>query len=186
MNRCGWAGNDPLMVDYHDKEWGAPVHVDQTLFEFIILEGAQAGLSWKTILNRREGYRAVFAGFDPVQVASFSEDHIQELLTDPRIIRNKRKVQSAVQNAKAFLNVQEEHGSFDSFIWEFVDQKPIINQFKSLDEVPATTELSTRISKALKKKGFSFVGPTIVYAYMQSIGMVNDHLQSCFRYEELI
>jgi DNA-3-methyladenine glycosylase I len=183
--RCGWAGDDPLMVEYHDKEWGKPEHDDQILFEFLILEGAQAGLSWSTILNRREGYRKAFDNFDFQKVAKYSDKDVENLVQDASIIRNKLKIKSAIKNAKAFIKVQEEYGSFDKYIWDFVDQKPLNNSLKSMSEIPASTDISKDISKALKKRGFSFVGPTIIYAFMQAIGMVNDHMTDCFRYKEI-
>ncbi len=185
MKRCPWVGKNELMINSHDTEWGVPVHDDVTHFEFLILEGAQAGLTWSTILNRREGYREAFANFDAVVVAKYDAVKMEELRENPGIIRNKLKIKSAVQNAKSFLSIQEEYGSFDAYIWEFVDNKPIKNAFKTLDELPAQTELSQKISKSLKKLGFSFVGPTIIYAYMQAVGLVNDHLVSCFRYNEV-
>jgi DNA-3-methyladenine glycosylase I len=184
--RCPWCGDDPIYVEYHDKEWGVPVHQERRHFEFILLEGAQAGLSWITILKRREGYRRCFEDFDPERVARFSEEDIQRLKVDTGIIRNDRKIRAAVKNARAFLAIQEEFGSFDSYIWRFVEGRPIVNEFKEMAEVPAETELSRRISKDLKSRGFSFVGPTIIYAHMQATGLVNDHLVSCFRYRELL
>ncbi|MFH2035991.1 MAG: DNA-3-methyladenine glycosylase I [Candidatus Zixiibacteriota bacterium] len=183
--RCGWAGSDPLYVAYHDEEWGVPVFDDQKLFEFLILEGAQAGLSWSTILNKREGYRKAFADFDPVKVARFTPAKIEKLLLNPSIVRNRLKVESAVSNAKAFLKVQKEFGSFSKYIWSFVDGQPIQNSFKTMKEIPPKTELAEKISKDLKKRGFRFVGPTIIYAHMQATGMVNDHITTCFRYKEL-
>ena len=185
VGRCGWAGSDPIYVKYHDDEWGVPVHDDRTLFEFLILEGAQAGLSWITILKRREGYRRAFDGFDPQKVALYGEADVVRLLGDPGIIRNRAKVRSAILNARAFLKVQEEFGSFDAYIWSFVDGEPIVNRLKSMAEIPASTDLSDAISKDLKKRGFSFVGTTIIYAHMQATGMVNDHVTDCFRYREL-
>lgn len=184
-NRCPWAGDDPLYVAYHDEEWGVPVHDDRTLFEFLILEGAQAGLSWSTILNKREGYRRAFDNFDPQKVAAYDEAKIAALLQNPGIVRNRLKVRSAVQNAQAFLDVQEEFGSFDAYIWRFVDGQPIQNRWQELTQVPAETDESRAMSKALKKRGFNFVGPTIMYAYMQAVGLVNDHLVSCFRHDEV-
>jgi len=183
--RCPWAGTDPLYVKYHDEEWGVPVHSDRIHFEFLILEGAQAGLSWATILKRREGYRGAFSGFDPGLVADYDNEKIEELLKNSGIIKNKRKILSTINNARAFLEVQKEFGSFDSYIWSFVGGNPIVNQWKSLEEVPAYTELSIALSKDLKKRGFSFVGPTITYAHMQAVGLVNDHLVSCFRHKEV-
>ncbi len=186
IHRCAWAGDDPLYVAYHDEEWGVPVHDDRLLFEFIVLEGAQAGLSWLTILRKREGYRKAFAGFDAEKVARFTKAKREKLLLNPRIVRNRLKVESAVTNARAFLDVQEEFGSFDEYIWRFVDGKPIVNRFKSMKDVPAKTELSDTISKDLKQRGFKFVGSTIVYAHMQATGMVNDHAMACFRYKQLL
>ncbi|HWA84024.1 MAG TPA: DNA-3-methyladenine glycosylase I [Fimbriimonadaceae bacterium] len=183
--RCSWPGDDPLYVTYHDEEWGVPIHDDLKLFEFLLLEGAQAGLSWITILRRREGYRNAFGGFDPVKVAAYGEKDVERLLADPGIIRNRAKVRSAIQNAQAFLQVQEEFGSFDKYIWGFVDGRPIVNRFDGDGQIPARTDLSDLISKDLKKRGFSFVGSTIVYAHMQATGMVNDHLVSCFRHAPL-
>ena len=183
--RCGWAGADPLYVAYHDEEWGVPVHDDQTLFEFLILEGAQAGLSWSTILNKRENYRRAFDNFDPKQVAAYDEAKVAELLSDPGIVRNKLKVRSAVANARAFLAVQEEFGRFDAYIWQFVGGQPKQNGWRTLAEIPAQTAESEAMSKDLKKRGFNFVGPTICYAFMQAVGMVNDHTVDCFRHQEL-
>ena len=185
VNRCWWAGTDPKYVAYHDDEWGTPVHDENVLFEFLILEGAQAGLSWSTILNKRENYQAAFAYFDPQKVAKYDQAKITELLNNPGIIRNKLKVNAAVTNAKVFLEVQKEFGSFDNYIWGFVDHKPIINTWEDPRDIPASTPLSEKISKDLKKRGFKFVGPTIVYAFMQAIGMINDHTTDCFRYKEL-
>jgi DNA-3-methyladenine glycosylase I len=185
VTRCSWCGDDPLYVAYHDEEWGVPVFDDRTLFEFLILEGAQAGLSWSTILKKREGYRAAFDRFDPQVVARYDERKTAELLADAGIVRNRLKVGSAVSNAQAFLAVQEEHGSFSDFIWGFVDGTPIQNQWPTLADIPAKTPLAETISKDLKKRGFRFVGPTIVYAHMQATGMVNDHLVDCFRYREI-
>jgi len=183
--RCMWCGDDPLYVDYHDKEWGVPVRDDETLFEFLILEGAQAGLSWITILRKREGYRKAFANFDPAKVARFTPARTKRLLENPNIVRNRLKVAAAVTNAQAFLAVQEEFGSFSKYIWGFVDGKPIINRMKKMKDIPAKTALSDAISKDLKQRGFKFVGSTIVYAHMQATGMVNDHTTDCFRYERL-
>ncbi|NBC02983.1 MAG: DNA-3-methyladenine glycosylase I [Bacteroidetes bacterium] len=186
LTRCQWAeGQFDEYIQYHDEEWGVPVHDDQTHFEFLILEGAQAGLSWSTILKRREGYRQSFANFDPEKVATFDEEKIQELLQFEGIIRNKLKVRSAVMNAQKFLEIQEEFGSFNKYIWRFVDGEPIVNHWKSLKEVPATTKESDALSKDLKKRGFKFVGSTIMYAHMQACGLVNDHTVDCFRFEEL-
>ncbi len=183
--RCSWCGDNPLYMEYHDLEWGVPVHDERKLFEFILLEGAQAGLSWLTILKRREGYRRAFADFDPEVVATYSEKKLEQLLEDPGIIRNRLKVASAVSNAKAFLKVQEDFGSFDKYIWSFVDGQAIQNAFRSMEELPAKTALSEAISKDLKRRGFRFVGPTIVYAHMQATGMVNDHLVDCFRHRQV-
>ena len=186
VTRCSWCGDDPLYVAYHDEEWGVPVYDDRTLFEFLILEGAQAGLSWSTILKKREGYRAAFEGFDPEVVARYDERKTAELLADAGIVRNRLKVASAVSNARAFLEVQVEHGSFSDYIWGFVDGAPIQNHWPTLAEIPAKTPLAETISKDLKKRGFRFVGPTIVYAHMQATGMVNDHVVDCFRYPEIV
>ncbi len=183
--RCEWAGTDPLYQDYHDHEWGVPVHDDRELFEFLILEGAQAGLSWITILKKRAHYQTVFDDFDPVLVALYDETKLAGLLADPGIVRNRLKVHGAVKNAKAFLAIQEEFGSFDAYLWAFVDDVPMQNRWRSLKDVPAETELSRFLSKDLKRRGFTFVGPTICYAYMQSVGMVNDHVTSCPRHAEL-
>lgn len=183
--RCPWAGTDPLYVAYHDTEWGVPVHDDRTLFEFLILEGAQAGLSWSTILKKRDNYRRAFDNFDPAAVAAYDEDKIAALLADPGIVRNRLKVRAAVRNAAAFLKVQEEFGSFDAYVWRFVGGRPIVNQWQSLRELPAETAESRALSKDLQKRGFTFVGPTITYALMQAVGLVNDHLVSCFRYQDL-
>ncbi|MGO9083739.1 MAG: DNA-3-methyladenine glycosylase I [Candidatus Sulfotelmatobacter sp.] len=180
--RCGWASNE-LSIRYHDEEWGVPVHDDRTLFEFLILEGAQAGLSWNTILNKRENYRKAFGGFDPARVASYDRRKMQQLLRDSGIVRNQLKIYATVGNAKAFLRVQEEFGSFDRYIWQFVGGKPRINQRKSLRQVPARTKESDAMSKDLKRRGFNFVGSTICYAFMQAVGMVNDHVVTCFRYD---
>jgi DNA-3-methyladenine glycosylase I len=185
VTRCSWCGDDPLYVAYHDEEWGVPVYDDRTLFEFLVLEGAQAGLSWSTILKKREGYRAAFDGFDPAIVAGYDERKTAELLADAGIVRNRLKVASAVSNAQAFLAVEEEYGSFSNYIWAFVDGAPIRNQWRTLAEIPAKTPLAETLSKDLKKRGFRFVGPTIVYAHMQATGMVNDHIVSCYRYPEI-
>ena len=182
--RCPWAF-DEIYIRYHDTEWGVPLHDDQKLFEFIILEGAQAGLSWHTVLKKRENYRKAFANFDAEKVARFNEAKIQKLLNDPGIIRNKLKVRSAVQNAKAFLKVQEEFGSFDAYIWRFVDGRPIQNTRKTMKDIPAVTRESDAMSKDLIGRGFKFVGSTICYAHMQATGMVNDHLVSCFRHAQV-
>lgn len=185
--RCHWAaGSFQAYVDYHDYEWGVPVHDDIKHFEFLILEGAQAGLSWSTILNKREGYRKAFDNFDFNKVAKFDDERVKELLLDPGIVRNKLKVASAVQNAKSFLKVRDEFGSFDQYVWSFVDHKVIHGHWETKDAVPATTKESDNLSKDLKKREFKFVGSTIMYAYMQATGMVNDHTKDCFRYEETI
>ena len=182
MNRCPWASTD-LSIRYHDEEWGVPQHNDQILFEFLVLEGAQAGLSWETILKKRDHYRKVFNSFDPQKVASYDQEKIDHLLADPGIIRNRLKINAAIKNAKAFLEIQKNYGSFDNFIWQYVDGRPLENNFVSLSDLPAETPLSRQISKDLKAHGMSFVGPTIIYAFMQAIGMVNDHLTDCFRFE---
>ena len=184
--RCGWSGlNDPLYREYHDREWGVPAHEDRVIFEFLLLEGAQAGLSWGTILSKRENFRQAFNNFDPVEVARFDARTVQRLLQNPGIIRNRQKVNSAVQNAKAFLRVQKEFGSFDSYVWSFVGGRTKVNKWGSLGEIPVATPESAAMSKDLFRRGFRFVGPTICYAHMQATGMVNDHLVSCFRYREL-
>ena len=186
MERCPWPGIDEMYIKYHDEEWGVPVHDDRKHFEFLILEGAQAGLSWATILKRRDNYRKAYDNFDPVKVAKYDEAKVEELLGNAGIIRNRKKIESSINNAKQFLEVQKEFGSFDNYIWTFVNHKPVINSWKELSEIPANTALSDRISKDLKKRGFSFVGSTIIYAHIQAIGLVNDHLVSCFRYQQLI
>ena len=186
IRRCGWCGEDALYVAYHDKEWGVPVHDDRRLFEFLILEGAQAGLSWITILRKRENYRQAFAGFDAGKVARFGARDVARLLADPGIVRNRLKVGAAISNAQRFLDVQEAFGSFDAYIWRFVDGRPIINRWKSLKQVPASTQASDALSRDLKQRGFKFVGSTICYAHMQATGMVNDHLVGCFRHGEII
>jgi DNA-3-methyladenine glycosylase I len=183
--RCEWAGSDPLMISYHDTEWGVPVHDDNKLFEFLILEGAQAGLSWSTVLKKRENYRKAFDHFDPQKITRYNSEKVQVLLTDPGIIRNRLKIAAAVLNAKAFLMVQQEFGSFDKYMWQFVHNKPIKHAYRSLSEIPAKTIEAERMSKDLLKRGFTFVGPTICYAHMQAVGMVNDHLLQCFRYNEV-
>lgn len=182
INRCfGSKKGQEIYAKYHDEEWGVPVHDDRILFEFLILEGAQAGLSWYTILKRREGYRKAFKNFDPLKVSKMTDEELEKLRDNKNIIRNKLKIYSARKNAIAFLKIQEEYGSFDKFIWEFVDNKPIINNFSLLEEVPTKTEISEKISKELKKRKMSFVGPTIIYAYMQAVGMVDDHIKSCWK-----
>lgn len=184
--RCPWPGVDPLYRKYHDEEWGVPLHDDLKLFEFLVLEGMQAGLSWSTVLRKRENFRRLFAGFDPERVALFDSQRIELLLQDPSIIRNRRKVEGAVTNARAFLKVSEEFGSFDEYIWRFVDGRPLINRWESLSQLPTTSPESILLSKDLVARGFKFVGPTICYAHMQATGMVNDHLVSCYRYRELL
>ncbi|WP_342753460.1 DNA-3-methyladenine glycosylase I [Paralabilibaculum antarcticum] len=183
--RCKWAGEDPLYCDYHDNEWGFPLHDDLMLFEFLILEGAQAGLSWITILRKRENYRKAFDNLDPNVIVNYTQEKVDELLLNEGIIRNKLKINSAIKNAKAFLEVQKEFGSFDRYIWSFTKGKTIQNSWKDLSEVPASTPESELMSKDLKKRGFKFVGPTICYAFMQATGMVNDHTIDCFRYKKL-
>jgi DNA-3-methyladenine glycosylase I len=185
LTRCNWVNTDPLYIAYHDEEWGVPTHDDQHLFEFILLEGAQAGLSWYTILKKRENYRAAFDGFDPAKVARYDDAKIAELLANPGIVRNKLKVNAAVQNARSFLAVQEELGSFDKYIWGFVGGAPIKNAWQTLSEIPVETAEARAMSKDLLKRGFKFVGPTICYSFMQACGLVNDHIVSCFRYHEV-
>ena len=185
LNRCDWCLKDDLYLEYHDKEWGVPVHDDNKLFEFLILEGAQAGLSWLTVLRKRKTYLEVYDGFDPLIVAQYGEDKVIELLSNSGIIRNRLKIEASIKNARAFLTVQEKFGSFDRYIWDFVNGKSIQNKFSSVKELPAETQISKVISKDLKSRGFSFIGSTIVYAHMQATGMVNDHLVSCFRHQEL-
>ncbi|QHI37151.1 DNA-3-methyladenine glycosylase 1 [Kordia antarctica] len=183
--RCTWCGNDPLYIAYHDEEWGKPIYNDDTLFEFLILETFQAGLSWITILRKRENFRKAFDNFDYKKIAQYGEDKYNSLLEDAGIIRNKLKIKATISNAQMFMKVQEEFGSFSNYIWEFTNGKPIQNAFKKNEDVPATTELSDALSKDLKKKGFKFIGSTVVYAHMQATGMVNDHTTDCFRYEEV-
>ncbi|MFH2050388.1 MAG: DNA-3-methyladenine glycosylase I [bacterium] len=183
--RCKWCESDPIYIKYHDEEWGVPVHDDQKLFEFLVLEGAQAGLSWLTILKRREGYRKAFANFDVNKVARFTSKKIEKILSDSGVIRNRLKVESAVNNARAFLKIQEEFGSFDRYNWRFVNGERIVNKWKKLDQIPAKSKEAESFSKDLKQRGFNFVGPTIIYAHMQATGMVNDHLINCFRYKEV-
>lgn len=178
-NRCAWAYNSEQERTYHDTEWGKPVHDDRLLFEFLILEGMQAGLSWSIVLNKRENMRAAFDGFDPEKISAYGPDKIAALLSDPALIRNRLKVNAAVKNARAFLNVRAEHGSFDAYIWSFVDHAPVVNAWTDMREIPAQTPVSARMSRALKARGFCFVGPTICYAFMQAVGMVNDHLVGC-------
>src|SRR5210317_164422 len=183
--RCEWCGTDPVYTKYHDDEWGVPVHDDKKLFEMLTLEGAQAGLSWITVLKKRKNYRKAFSNFDAVKISKYSPKKIEVLLQNPGIIRNKLKVNAAVINAKAFLNIQKEFGSFDKYIWQFVEHKPVVNKFKRLNELPPKTEISDLMSKDLKKRGFKFVGSTICYAFMQAVGMANDHTTDCYRYREL-
>jgi len=185
MKRCSWAGTDPIYIDYHDKEWGKPIHDDRLLFEFLLLEGAQAGLSWITILKKREHYRKAFDGFDPLLIAEYNAGKIARLLENPGIIRNRLKISAAVTNARAFLQVQQQFGSFDRYMWSFVEGKPIQNAWKTITEIPARTPLSDKMSRDLMQRGFKFVGSTICYSHMQAVGMVNDHITSCFRYNEV-
>lgn len=184
-HRCGWANSGELEIAYHDIEWGVPLHDDRKLFEFLVLEGAQAGLSWSTILKKRAGYVQVFDEFDARKIAHYDEDKYQALLLNPAIIRNRQKIQAAIQNARVFLQLQERYGSFDTFIWQFVNNKPVQNAWKTLQEIPAKTEVSDAMSKELKRLGFAFVGSTICYAFMQAVGMVNDHTVDCFRWSEV-
>ena len=185
VSRCGWATDDPLYIDYHDREWGTPLHDDRGLFELLILEGAQAGLSWITILRKRESYRAAFDRFEPDRIAAYGEQKRAELLTNPGIIRNRLKVEAAVLNAKAFIELQRQFGSFDSYIWQFVNHTPIQNARRGMGDIPSSSAESDAMSKDLKKRGFKFVGTTICYAFMQATGMVNDHILDCFRHAEL-
>ncbi|MDD4645438.1 MAG: DNA-3-methyladenine glycosylase I [Bacteroidales bacterium] len=185
MSTCEWPSTDPMMITYHDTEWGNPVHDDRLWFEFIVLDAFQAGLSWRTVLHKRDNFRAAFDNFDPVAVAAFDEAKISELMENPGIIRNQLKIRSSVTNARAFLKIQQEFGSFDQYIWKFTDGKVVQSTLHSLKEMPAKTELSDRISKDLINRGFKFVGSTIVYAFLQAAGVVNDHLLHCFRYKEL-
>lgn len=183
-SRCAWVSNEPIYIDYHDKEWGKPIYDDRLLFEFLILEGAQAGLSWITVLKKRESYRKLFDNFDVNKIARYSPAKIEKLLLNPAIIRNRLKVESTVINAKAYLKLVKEHGSFSEFLWSFVDGKPIQNHWKSHKSIPAKNAISDRMSKELKKKGFKFIGSTICYAFMQAVGMVNDHTVDCFKYKQ--
>ena len=185
QQRCSWANSSTLYLEYHDTEWGVPAHDDRKLFEFLILEGAQAGLSWSTILNKRQAYIQAFDNFEPTKVTSYDDAKVQALLANTGIVRNRLKIQAAIQNARSFLKVQDQYGSFDAYIWQFVDGKPIQNSWKSLQEIPATTKESDAMSKELKKLGFTFVGSTICYAFMQAVGMVNDHTVNCFRWQEV-
>ena len=186
MNRCTWVGSNTLEQEYHDTEWGVPIHDDQMLFEFLILEGAQAGLSWTTILNKREGYRKAFDNFEAKKIASYTERKIKSLLSNPEIVRNKLKINGTVLNAKAYLDTQEEFGSFDVYIWQFVNGQPLHNSWKNLSQVPVSTIHSDAMSRDLKRRGFKFVGATICYAFMQAAGMVNDHTIDCFRYKQIM
>jgi DNA-3-methyladenine glycosylase I len=186
MKRCTWArDSDPLMMEYHDREWGVPVHDDRKHFEFLVLEAAQAGLSWSIVLKKREGYRRAFSDFDPEKVARYTEKRVQKLVLDPAIIRNRLKIEAAVRNARGFLAIQKEFGSFDAYCWRFVDGRPKVNRWKEMRQIPATSLESDTFSKDLKRRGFSFVGSTIIYAHMQAVGMVNDHLSDCFRYRDI-
>jgi len=185
MKRCAWSGADPLYVAYHDEEWGVPVHDDRVLFEFLILEGAQAGLSWITILRKRDAYRRAFDRFDPRKVARYDKRKVAALLADSGIVRNRAKIESAIKNAKAFLDVQEEFGSFDAYQWRFVDGRPVQNRRRTMGDIPARSPESDALSKDLKSRGFTFVGSTIIYAHMQAVGMVNDHVVDCFRHREI-
>lgn len=185
MIRCPWPGTDPLSVAYHDEEWGVPVRDDRRLFEFLVLESAQAGLSWITILRKREGYRKAFAGFDPAQVAEYTPRHVDELVQDAGIVRNRKKIEATIRNAQAFLEIQRTHGSFSEFVWDFVGGRPLVNRWRAMAEVPPVTPVAEALSKELKRRGFSFLGPTVMYAHMQATGLVNDHLVDCFRWKEL-
>ena len=183
--RCGWGIDDPLYLQYHDEEWGVPVHDDRRLFEMLVLEGAQAGLSWLTVLRKREAFRRAFDHFDPLKVSRYSQKRVEKLLQNSEIIRNRLKIEAAIKNARAFLKVKKEFGSFDRYIWQFVDYKPMQNRWTRLKDIPAKTPESDAMSKDLKKRGFNFVGSTICYAFMQAVGMVNDHIIPCFRYKDL-
>ncbi|MBU3192104.1 DNA-3-methyladenine glycosylase I [Clostridium bowmanii] len=182
MNRCHWCGNDPLYVKYHDEEWGIPVHTDKKHFEFLVLESAQAGLSWITILRKRENYRKAYDDFDYINIAQYDKEKVAELVQNPGIIRNKLKIAASINNALMFIKIQEEFGSFDAYIWAFVDNKPLINHWDNIENVPATSDLSDVVSKDLKKRGFKFIGSTITYAHLQATGIINDHITSCFKY----
>jgi DNA-3-methyladenine glycosylase I len=184
-NRCAWCGNDPLYIQYHDEEWGVPVYDDSKLFEFLILETFQAGLSWITVLRKRENFRKAFDNFDYKKIANYNDDKFDELIQDAGIIRNKLKIKATISNAIAFIKIQKEFGTFSNYVWKFTNKKPIVNNWKSMNEIPATTKLSDIISKDLKKRGFKFVGSTVIYAHMQATGMVNDHIADCFRYHEV-
>jgi len=182
MERCPWCGTDPIYVKYHDEEWGTPVHDDLKHFEFLVLESAQAGLSWITVLKKRSNYKSAYDNFDPIKVAAYSEEKVDELLKNAGIIRNRRKIEASINNAKMFLNIQREFGSFDNYIWKFVNYKPLVNKWKDISEVPATSNLSDEISRDLKKRGFKFLGSTTIYSYLQATGLINDHIITCFRY----
>jgi DNA-3-methyladenine glycosylase I len=186
MQRCPWTGDDPLYIRYHDEEWGVPVHDDCRHFEFLVLESAQAGLSWLTILQRRENYRKAYESFHPYIVARYGPDKLAELLANPGIIRNRRKIEASINNAKLVVAIQQEFGSFDSYLWGFVDGRPVINRWETLSQIPANTELSDIISDDLRRRGFQFIGSTIIYSHLQAVGVVNDHLVTCFRYHEII
>jgi len=185
MKRCSWCEKDELYIKYHDEEWGTPVHDDRKHFEFLVLESAQAGLSWLTILRKRENYRSAYDGFDPEAVAEYNEDKINELLSNPGIIRNRRKIEASINNAQCFLNIQQEFGSFDKYVWGFVKHKQKVNSWKTVSEIPAKTELSDSVSSDLKARGFKFIGSTIIYSHLQAVGIVNDHIVDCFRYKQL-
>lgn len=185
MIRCPWCGNDELYVNYHDKEWGVPVHEDKKHFEFLVLESAQAGLNWLTVLRKRENYRIAYDGFDVDKVSKYDELKVEELLQNPGIIRNRKKIEASINNATHFIEIQNEFGSFDKYIWSFVDNTPVVNQWKDVSEVPATSMLSDNVSKDLKKRGFKFLGSTIIYAHLQATGIINDHLTSCFRHKSV-
>lgn len=185
MKRCSWCEKEDIYIEYHDKEWGVPVYDDNKQFEFLVLESAQAGLSWLTVLKKRENYRKAYDNFDPEKVAQYNPEKLEELMNNPGIIRNRMKIEASINNAKRFLEIQQEFGSFSNYIWGFVNNKPVINKFDSISEIPATTELSDKVSKDLKKRGFKFMGSTIVYAHLQAVGIINDHITSCFRYKEV-
>ncbi len=182
MKRCDWCGDDPLYIKYHDEEWGVPVHDDKIHFEFLVLESAQAGLSWITVLKKRENYRKAYDGFDPAKVAKYDDSKVEELLSNTGVIRNRKKIEASINNAKCFLEIQKEFGSFDRYIWGFVDNKPVKNSWGDISEVPATSELSDTVSKELRKRGFKFLGSTIIYAYLQATGLINDHLVACIKH----
>jgi DNA-3-methyladenine glycosylase I len=185
MNRCPWCGTNELYVKYHDEEWGIPVHDDKKHFEFLVLESAQAGLNWLTILKKRENYRKAYDGFDALKVSQYDKEKMEELMQNEGIIRNRRKIEASINNAKHFLEIQKEFGSFDNYIWTFVDNKPVINHWENISQVPASSELSNKVSSDLKRRGFKFLGTTIIYAHLQATGIINDHLTTCFRHDEL-